>query len=126
MRHLKPLLALALLLLPLSVTADDLTILLKTTPIQRATVQTRFMQEKLGLTPDETSKINSINLAYAEKVEPILKAAPSMLLFKIQAIKAILQQKDDILRGTLTLQQYERYRDSKEEIINTMRHDLQQ
>jgi len=65
MRHLKPLLALALLLLPLSVTADDLTILLKTTPIQRATVQTRFMQEKLGLTPDETSKINSINLAYA-------------------------------------------------------------
>jgi len=49
-----------------------------------------------------------------------------MLLFKIQAIKAILQQKDDILRSTLTLQQYERYRDSKDEIINAMRHDLQQ
>jgi len=125
MRHLKSLLALALLLQSLSVKADDLTILLESTPIQRATVQTRFMQEKLGLTSDETSKVSSINLAYAEKVEPILKGS-SMLLFKMQAIKAILLQKDEILRGVLTRQQYERYRDSKDEIINAMRHELQQ
>jgi hypothetical protein len=124
MRPLKPLLALALLLPPLSVMANDLEFLLETTPRQRATVQTRFMQEKLGLTPEATHKINGINLAYAEKVEPILKGS-SMLVFKIQDIKAILLQKDEILRGTLTPQQYERYRDSKDEIIDAMRHDLQ-
>jgi hypothetical protein len=124
MRPLKPLLALALLLPPLSVMANDLEFLLETTPRQRATVQTRFMQEKLGLTPEATHKINGINLAYAEKVEPILKGS-SMLLVKVQDIKAILLQKDEILRGTLSPQQYERYRDSKDEIIDAMRHDLQ-
>jgi hypothetical protein len=124
MRPLKSLLALALLLPPLSVMANDLEFLLETTPLQRATVQTRFMQEKLGLTPEATHKINGINLAYAEKVEPILKGS-SMLLVKVQDIKAILLQKDEILRGTLSPQQYERYRDSKDEIIDAMRHDLQ-
>jgi hypothetical protein len=124
MRPLKSLLALTLLLPPPSVMANDLAFLLETTPIQRATVQTRFMQEKLDLTPEATSKINGVNLAYAEKVEPILKGS-SMLVFKIQDIKAILQQKDEILRGTLTRQQYELYRESKDEIIDAMRHDLQ-
>lgn len=124
MRPLKSLLALALLLPPLSVMANDLEFLLETTPLQRATVQTRFMQEKLGLTPEATHKINGINLAYAEKVEPILKGT-SMLLVKVQDIKAILLQKDEILRGTLSPQHYERYRDSKDEIIDAMRHDLQ-
>ena len=124
MRTLKSLLALALLLPPLSVMANDLEFLLETTPLQRATVQTRFMQEKLGLTPEATHKINGINLAYAEKIEPILKGS-SMLLVKVQSIKAILQQKDEILRGTLSPQQYERYRGSKDEIIDAMRHDLQ-
>ena len=124
MRPLKALLTLALLLPPPSVMANDLTFLLETTPLQRATVQTRFMQEKLGLTPEATYKINGINLAYAEKVEPILKGS-SMLMIKVQSIKAILQQKDEILRGTLSPQQYERYRDSKDEIIDAMRHDLQ-
>ncbi|WP_347989369.1 hypothetical protein [Methylomonas sp. AM2-LC] len=124
MRPLKSLLALALLLPPPCVMPNDLEFLLKTTPLQRATVQTRFMQEKLDLTPEATNKINGINLAYAEKVEPILKGS-SMLLFKIQDIKAILQQKDEILRGTLSPQQYERYRESKDEIINAMRHDLE-
>ena len=124
MRPLKSLLALALLLPRSSVMANDLEFLLETTPQQRATVQTRFMQEKLGLTPEATHKINGINLAYAEKVEPILKGT-SMFLVKVQDIKAILQQKDEILRGTLSPQQYERYRDSKDEIIDTMRHDLQ-
>ena len=124
MRTLKSLLALALLLPPLSVMANDLEFLLETTPLQRATVQTRFMQEKLGLTPEATHKINGINLAYAEKIEPILKGS-SMLLVKVQSIKAILLQKDEILRGTLSPQQYERYRDSKDEIIDAMRHDLQ-
>ena len=46
-------------------------------------------------------------------------------MVKVQSIKAILQQKDEILRGTLSPQQYERYRDSKDEIIDAMRHDLQ-
>lgn len=124
MRPLKSLLALALLLPPLSIMANDLEFLLETTPLQRATVQTRFMQEKLGLTPEATHKINGINLAYAEKVEPILKGT-SMLLVKVQDIKAILLQKDEILRGTLSPQHYERYRDSKDEIIDAMRHDLQ-
>ena len=124
MRPLKSLLALALLLPRSSVMANDLEFLLETTPQQRATVQTRFMQEKLGLTPEATHKINGINLAYAEKVEPILKGT-SMFLVKVQDIKAILQQKDEILRGTLSPQQYERYRDSKDEIIDAMRHDLQ-
>ena len=124
MRPLKSLLTLALLLPPPSVMANDLTFLLETTPLQRATVQTRFMQEKLGLTPETTHKINDINLAYAEKVEPILKGS-SMLMIKVQSIKAILQQKDEILRGTLSPQQYEHYRDSKDEIIDAMRHDLQ-
>ncbi len=124
MRPLKSLLALALLLPTSSVMANDLEFLLETTPLQRATVQTRFMQEKLGLTPEATHKINGINLVYAEKVEPILKGS-SMLLVKVQDIKAILLQKDEILRGTLSPQQYERYRDSKDEIIDAMRHDLQ-
>ena len=84
MRPLKSLLALALLLPPLSIMANDLEFLLETTPLQRATVQTRFMQEKLGLTPEATHKINGINLAYAEKVEPILKGT-SMLLVRVRS-----------------------------------------
>lgn len=123
MRRSKPTVALFLLLFISVANAEDMAYLLNSTPTERAASQTRFMQTKLHLSQDELIKIQAINQAYAEKIEPVLKGS-SFSLVKMHDIKAILEQKDNTLRKVLTPEQFEIYINAKDELKQALEQDL--
>jgi len=123
MRTLKLAIALFLSLSTLIANAEDMAYLLNSTPTERAASQTRFMKTKLGLSQDEATKIQEINREYAEKIEPVLKGSAIGLL-KMRDIKAILEQKDDTLRGVLTPEQFDIYTNAKDELKQALQQDL--
>lgn len=104
--------------------AEDMAYLLDSTPTERAASQTRFMKTKLNLSQDEVAKVQAINQAYAEKVELVLKSS-SIGFLKMRDIKAILEQKDDILRSVLTPEQFEIYMNAKDELKQALQQDLE-
>lgn len=103
--------------------AEDMSYLLNTTPTERAASQTRFMKTKLNLSQDDVAKVQTINQQCAEKVEPVLKGS-SIGFLKMRDIKAILEQKDDSLRGVLTPEQFDVYENAKDELKQAMQQDL--
>lgn len=105
------------------VSAEDMTYLLQSSPGQRAESQTRFMKTKLALSDDVAIKVETINLEYAEKVEPVLKGS-SLALIKKHEVEGIQEQKDNALRLVLTAQQFDIYVNSKDELKQALKQDL--
>lgn len=91
---------------------DDLA---KTTPQERAGIQTAFMKSKLGLSPEEAQKIEAINLKYAEKSEPVIKGDDGMFA-KARQMKEIQSEKDAELSTALSPPQYQAYQAAKDEL----------
>ena len=104
--------------------ADDMDYLLHTTPSERATSQTHFMQSQLGLTADTTAQVQQINQKYAEKLEPVIKGS-SNRISKMMDMKEIQQQKEAELQKLLTATQFDTYQNSKDALKAAMQHDLQ-
>ncbi|MBY0277878.1 hypothetical protein K2Z84_21300 [Candidatus Binatia bacterium] len=91
---------------------DDLA---KTTPQERAGIQTAFMKAKLGLSPEEAQKIEAINLKYAEKAEPVIKGDDGMFA-KARQMGEIQSEKDAEMQTALSPQQYQAYQAAKDEL----------
>ena len=123
MQKSKPIITLLFLFITSAVMAEDMSFLLTTTPSQRAESQTRFMKNKLGLSDEITSKIQAINIEYAEKIDPILKGS-SLGIIKKHDVEKIQEQKDNALQSILTPQQFDVYNKSKDELTETLRKDL--
>src|SRR4051794_29883635 len=92
---------------------QDLRALENSTPQQRADIQTTFMAKRLGLSPEERSKVADINLKYAQQAQPILTGSEGPLR-KMEALKGMQGQKDSDLKAVLTPAQYKKYLASKE------------
>jgi hypothetical protein len=86
-----------------------------TTPEERAQYQTDFMKSKLGLTPDQTTKVSDINLKYAKRMDPVIKSSEGPLVRMRQA-RAINAEKDAELKGILTPDQWQKLEASREEM----------
>ena len=95
--------------------AQELQMLENTTPQQRAGIQTAFMTKKLGLSPEVRSKVEAINLKYAQQAQPVLTGSEGPLR-KMHDIKEIEAQKENELKGVLTPQQFQQFLASKEEL----------
>lgn len=95
--------------------ADMMADLAKTTPQERAGIQTAFLKEKLGLSPEEAAKVGAINLEYAEKAEPVIKGSDGPFS-KMRQMKAIQGEKDDAMKTALTPAQYQAYDAAKDEM----------
>lgn len=93
--------------------AQELATLAKTTPQQRADIQTEFMTKRLGLSPEARTQVQAINLKYAEQVQPILTGSEGPLR-KMHDIKGIESQKEGELKGVLTPEQFQKFLASKE------------
>ena len=89
--------------------------LAKTTPHERAGIQTAFMKSKLGLQGEELAKVEAINLKFAEQAEPIIKGSEGPLM-KMRHMKSVQQEKDVALKGVLTPQQFSTYQASRVEM----------
>lgn len=104
--------------------ADDMmATLAKTTPQERATIQTAFLKSKLGLEGAEAEKVAAINLKYAEKADPIIKGSDGPFM-KMRQMKELQSAKDSELQGVLTPAQYQAYEAAREEMKEKVEQEI--
>jgi hypothetical protein len=89
--------------------------LMKSTPAERAKVQTLLMKEKLHLTEQQLPKVEAINLQTAEKLEPVIKGNEGPLV-KMRTARAAEQEKEAALKGVLTPEQFQAFLAAREEL----------
>lgn len=95
--------------------------LMKSTPAERAKIQTLLMKEKLKLTEQQLPKVEAINLQTAEKLEPVIKGSEGPLA-KMRAVREAEQAKESELQAILTPSQFQQFLAMREE----MRQKLEQ
>jgi hypothetical protein len=118
-------LLLATALSPLGAGASMLDTLAGSTPEQRAGIQNRFMEAKLGLTADQTPKIEALNLEFAKKMQPILDGDEGAIA-KMRAVKELNEQKDAALQAVLTPDQFQSYVAAKDELRDKLEAEIAQ
>ena len=87
----------------------------KVPPKVRADIQTDFMTKKLQLTPEEKTKIEAINVKYADQMQPVLTGDMGPFE-RMRAVKNLEESKDGELQAALTPEQYQTYLSSKDEL----------
>jgi len=87
----------------------------KTSPEQRAKVQTGLMKEKLALTAEQLPKVEAINLATAQKMQPVLESTDGPMI-RMRKARANEAERDTALEQVLTPQQYQQWLAAKDEI----------
>jgi hypothetical protein len=97
------------------VASAQLAELKNTTPEQRAKALTEMMKTKLALTPEQTDKVANLNLAYAKKMEPLIKGSEGPFV-RMREMRQLNQAKEADLKQVLSPQQFENYLASKEEM----------
>ena len=94
-------------------------------PEQRAAIQTQFMKERLNLPADVLTKVQAINLKYAQQMDPVLKGNDGKLA-RMQKGRGIMAAKDAELKAILSPSQFEVYDDAKDDIKAAMESRLGQ
>ena len=89
--------------------------LAKTTPTERAGIQTAYMKSKLGLQGEELAKVEAINLKFAEQADPIIKGSDGPFM-KMRQMEAMQKEKETALQGVLTPAQFKTYQASRAEM----------
>jgi hypothetical protein len=89
--------------------------LAKVPPKVRAEIQTKFMAEKMQLTPEERTKVEAINQKYADQMQPVLEGQMGPLE-RMRAVKKLEEAKDGELKAVLTPAQFQTYEASKDEM----------
>lgn len=85
------------------------------TPEQRATLQTDWMRDKLGLSPDVVAKVSEINLDTARKMDPVIKGDGNALSRYAQG-EALQKARDAALQKVLTPEQFQAFESSKDDM----------
>ncbi|CAN5481913.1 hypothetical protein BH10BAC2_BH10BAC2_23170 [soil metagenome] len=78
------------------------------------------MQTTLSLNTEQYSKVYNINLAFAQKAQPIMQSDDSKLS-KFRQVKGLLDKRDEDFEAVLTKDQYKLYEERKDEIIGDMK-----
>lgn len=95
--------------------ASELERLRGTTPEQRASLQTEFMQSRLALSGPTLEAVRKLNLDTAKRLQPVIEGKESTLS-EIAQIRKIQAAKDAELGKLLTPEQYSRYRSSQDDL----------
>ncbi|GAB4016417.1 hypothetical protein [Spirosoma koreense] len=90
------------------------------TPEERATRQTARMKEVLNLSADQETSVADINLKYAKQMQSVLETGGRNLK-TARAAKSLMKSKDTDLQKVLNKEQFGKYQDVKEEMINQMK-----
>ena len=78
-------------------------------PAARAKKQTEWMKKELSLTDDQTSKVENINLKYAQKKKEIIEQMHKQM-------SALDKDKTSDLQGVLNKEQLSKYESKKAEM----------
>jgi hypothetical protein len=87
---------------------------------QRAKWLSDTMQTTLHLNADQYSKVYSINLAFAQKAQPIMQSDDNKLS-KFKQLKDMQDKRDEGFKAVLTKDQYNLYEEKKDAMIGTMK-----
>lgn len=90
------------------------------TPEQRAKMQTEWMKTKLALNSSQTRQVYDLNLQYAKKNEPILQSNEGKMA-KFKKLKAIQQEKSFVLSKILTDEQFKKYQEMIDQMIQNFK-----
>lgn len=93
----------------------NLALLESTTPEERATVQTELLEKKLALDTAQLTQLSTINLKYAEKMEPVIKGNSSNWN-KYRTATRFDKEKDVELKALLSATQFEAYQAYKAQL----------
>jgi len=104
---------------------DKMDMIKNSTPEQRAKMQTSMMKTKLQLDTVQVVKVQAINLAAAQKMDPVIKGDGGKFA-KFRQMKEIESTKDKELKKVLTDAQYKQYEAAKDEMKEKMKERLQQ
>ena len=104
--------------------ADMSDALENSTPEQRAELQTRFMTEQLKISGSTATKVQAINLKYAQKMQPVIKGTDSQLS-KMMKIKGLMADKDQELAAAMTPEQFQSYEGLKDDLKAYLESHLQ-
>ena len=86
-----------------------------TTPEQRASAATDFMQKTLELSETDTKRVFEINLASAKKAEPLLKSSDSRFAIGLK-LRTINSERAVKLKNLLSTKQWNTLEQSKSEM----------
>ena len=75
----------------------------------------KFMAEKMQLTPEERTKVEAINQKYADQMQPVLVGQMGPFA-RMREVKKLQEAKDGELKAVLTPAQYQTYEASKAEM----------
>ena len=89
-------------------------------PEKRAEFQTNLMKTRLKLNAGQVTKVQAINLKYAEKFQPIIKSTDSRPV-KLKAAMALQKDKDKELQAVFSKEQYEEYIAFEQEFRSKLR-----
>lgn len=90
------------------------------TPEQRAKMQTEWMKTKLALNSSQIRQVYDLNLQYAKKNDPILQSNEGKMA-KFKKLKAIQQEKSSVLSKILTDEQFKKYQEIKDQMIQNFK-----
>jgi hypothetical protein len=99
--------------------------LAKSTPEQRAKIETDFMKSHLELTDEQLSQVSQINLEYAKKADPLLKGSEGDLDL-MKEMKTIQAQKHAAMQKVLTPDQIKTLESLRSEIKKDLLDTLKQ
>jgi periplasmic protein CpxP/Spy len=86
------------------------------TPEEKAQALTQRMTSNLGLTADQTAKVQAINLDKTQKLAALKTKYAGDRKQGFQEGKAIRQEWDSELKAVLSADQYTKYQQNKEEL----------
>ena len=87
----------------------------QSTPQERARMQTDMMKAKLGLSPDQLTKVAAINEKYAQQMQPIIQSSEGPFM-RMRQMREVSTAKEAELKGVLSPGQFQKYLAEKEEM----------
>jgi hypothetical protein len=87
----------------------------QSTPQERARIQTDMMKAKLGLSPDQLTKVAAINEKYAQHMQPIIQSSEGPFM-RMRQMREVSTAKEAELKGVLSPDQFQKYLAEKEEM----------
>lgn len=90
------------------------------TPQQRADMQTKLMQQELSLTDAQYTGVSKLNLEYANKMQVIINSDEGRI-GKARKAKSLMGEKEKKLKGILTDEQFEKYKQYVKEKVEQLK-----
>ncbi len=87
---------------------------------ERAQLQTQRMKESLKLDSAQVVKVDSINLSYARKMDPVLSGSGNRLS-KLRAFQEINAAREKELQQVLSPAQFRQYKQQQQEMKQQLR-----